>query len=354
MSTKTLRKRIALVAVSALGFGLVSTVPAFAADTQVAAGKVTSINGVASSANVATVNNAQTLTVGLTTATVSALGAGQGSNLLTISARITTAPVGGATSITAAAAADATTDGDANLPGTMTFVNTAPGGYCLQTGTADTGAVAAATSTATAAGAGFCKVSFTPTVAGTYVVTVWHDAATTGTLNDNEVSQTFSFTVGAAGASTSLQFPNSADTTASTNGTLNGIKVSAVAIETVQVSGRTGIQVGFSPQYRLTRNAGATTSDDSGTMVAKYANIAYSVANPAGTAVTVVSAQGGITASTSQNIAGSSTGIILADTAKSTSQRVDEVTGNPQKGSTVWFSAATAGTYTITAFNDAP
>ena len=31
MSTKTLRKRIALVAVSALGFGLVSTVPALAA-----------------------------------------------------------------------------------------------------------------------------------------------------------------------------------------------------------------------------------------------------------------------------------------------------------------------------------
>jgi len=33
MSTKTLRKRIALVAVSALGFGLVSTVPAFAANS---------------------------------------------------------------------------------------------------------------------------------------------------------------------------------------------------------------------------------------------------------------------------------------------------------------------------------
>jgi len=33
MSTKTLRKRIALVAVSALGFGLLSTVPAVAADS---------------------------------------------------------------------------------------------------------------------------------------------------------------------------------------------------------------------------------------------------------------------------------------------------------------------------------
>ena len=33
MSTKTLRKRIALVAVSALGFGLMSTVPVMAADS---------------------------------------------------------------------------------------------------------------------------------------------------------------------------------------------------------------------------------------------------------------------------------------------------------------------------------
>ena len=36
MSTKTLRKRIALVAVSTLGFGLVSVVPASAAITEVA------------------------------------------------------------------------------------------------------------------------------------------------------------------------------------------------------------------------------------------------------------------------------------------------------------------------------
>jgi len=40
MSTKTLRKRIALVAVAALGFGLVSTVPAFA---EAATGEVSTI-----------------------------------------------------------------------------------------------------------------------------------------------------------------------------------------------------------------------------------------------------------------------------------------------------------------------
>jgi len=49
MSTKTLRKRIALVAVSALGFGLLSTAPAKAADTTLTASSTTgTIQGTAS------------------------------------------------------------------------------------------------------------------------------------------------------------------------------------------------------------------------------------------------------------------------------------------------------------------
>jgi hypothetical protein len=356
MSTKTTFKRIALVAVASLGFGLMSAAPSSAAEN---ADHITAFNFKAATANVASINNAQTILVGLTTEAATNAGA---TDTITISGKITSYPVGGGVSVTAAAAADAAADGDANMAGTMTYSNTAPYGSCIQTATGGDGATLAATTTATAAGVGFCKFSFTPTVAGTYVFTVWAEKATAGTINDNEVSNTFSVTVGATGTALSLQFPNSADTTAAATGaSLNGVKVSHVGIETVQVSGRTGIQVGFAPQYRLTRNGAAgALADASGTSNAtKFATIAYSVTNPAGTAVTVVSAQGGTTASTSQAIAGSSTAISLgtnataAENTVAKAQAISATTGWPQKGAAVYFSAATAGTYTITAFHDA-
>ena len=357
MSTKTTFKRVALVAVASLGFGVLSTISASAADVAVTAGKITSINGVALTANTNAINTSVGLAVGVTTASQTVTGELR----LQIAGKITSYPVGGAVSVTGAEAAAAATDGDANVAGTMTYVNTPPVGACLQTGATD-GALLAATTTGTAAGAGFCKMTFTPTVAGTYVMTVWGDLDRDGAIDDNEVTQTFSFTVTSAGAVLGNQFPNSADTTAALTGaSLAGVKVSSVGIETVQVSGRTGIQVGFAPQYRLTRNGAAgAIADATGTSNAtKYATIAYSVANPAGTAVTVYSAQGGTTASASQAIAGSTTPIALgtdntaAENTVAKTQSISATTGWPQKGAAVYFAAATAGTYTITAFHDA-
>ena len=105
-------------------------------------------------------------------------------------------------------------------------------------------------------------------------------AATSTTGGDGvyavgDTYQDITVTVGAAGALLAYQFANSADATASTNGTLNGVKVSSVGAEVVQVSCRTGIQVGFAPQYRLTRNGGASNSDAGASNATKFANIAY-------------------------------------------------------------------------------
>jgi len=206
---------------------------------------------------------------------------------------------------------------------------------------------------------GTALFEFTPAVAGTYILRVWHDA--TGAATDGngiyDVGETYNditVTVGAAGALLADQIPNSADATAGDN-ELAGVKVSSVAVDVVQVSGRTGIQVGFAPLYRLTRNAGVIAANDEvPTMVGKYATIAYSVTNPAGTAVTVVSAQGGATASTSQAVPGLQTpGLTSATADIARTQAISPTTGWPQKGSLVYFSAATAGTYTITAFHDA-
>jgi hypothetical protein len=363
MSTKTTFKRVALVTVAALGFGVLTSVaPASAAEE--VAGTVTAINLTALTANTGAASTAQKVSIGLTTKVTGASG---GADTLKITGKLTSFPIGGAVSVTGEASSVAVAAAcDTISAGDLTFSNVAPYAQAICTEAGDT-ATAAVTIASTAAGAGLALFGFTPTVVGTYVMTVWNDSnvtATTGlgVLNDNEVSQTVSFTITSAGAVIGNQFPNSADTTAGVTGaSLAGVKVSSVGIETVQVSGRTGIQVGFAPQYRLTRNAAAAAiADASGVSNAtKFANIAYSVTNPAGTAVTVVSAQGGTTASASQAIAGSATPITLgtnATTAENTvakTQSIDPTTGWPQKGSIVYFSAATAGTYTITAFHDA-
>jgi hypothetical protein len=85
MSTKTLRKRIALVAVSALGFGLVSAAPsnAAAADN----GEVTAVASTAATANTYAVGQAQTFTATVTTSSVDA------TDNVDIKAMITAAPV---------------------------------------------------------------------------------------------------------------------------------------------------------------------------------------------------------------------------------------------------------------------
>ena len=351
MSTKTTFKRVALVAVASLGFGLVSPASSNAAEL---GGAVTGITAVAATANVGTTGSAQTVFVGVTTAALA--GSANAQDTLVISGKVTGYPVGGGTLITAAAAATAATDGDANLVGTMTY-SAAAGvtSQCTQTAAANGGSALAATTAATAAGTGFCKFSFTPTVAGTYTITIWGEAASIGTINDNEAANTITVTVGAPSSVVANQIPNSADATAGADSSLNGVKVSSVGVEVVQVSGRTGIQVGFAPQYRLTRNAGTiTAANEVPTMAAKFATVAYSVTNPAGTAVTVVSAQGGATASTSQAIAGLATpGLDSATADIARTQAISNTTGWPQKGSQVFFSAATAGTYTITAFHDA-
>ena len=345
MSTTTTIKRVALVAVASLGFGVLSTVPAIAGDVAVVAGNITSINGVALTANTNAISSTVKLAVGATTASQAVTGELR----LQLAGKITSYPVGGAATVTGAQAAAAGTDGDGNVLGTMTYVNTAPVGACLQTGATD-GPLLAATTTGTAAGAGFCHMQFSPAIAGTYVMTVWGDLDRDNAIDDNEVSQTFSFTIVAT--SSASEFANSADTTASVDtSTTAGLRVSSVGIDTVQVSGRTGIQVGFAPQYRVTRNAGATAGD-AVAVTSRNATIAYSVTNPAGTAVTVVSAQGGATASTSQAIAGVGTITMPTPTAAIT-QSISPTTGWPQRGSIVYFSAATAGTYTITAFHDA-
>ena len=340
MSTKTLRKRIALVAVAALGFGLMSAAPSSAANTGIG-----TLSGIALASS-ATPTAGATVTV-TATYTTAARAASGNADTIAIVGILSAVPSGGATAVTAAS-------------GTVVTCTTA---VCTLGNALNTHTVTqAATSVLVDGNTGTATFAFTPpsAVPGSYTMTVFHDAGTlNGTFEAGETFQTIAITVGSVGGAAANQLPNSASTTASVTGaTFDGHRVSSVGIDTVQVSGRTGIQVGFAPQYRVTRNgAAAAIAESTGADLAtKYATIAYSVANPAGTAVTVYSSQGGTTASASQNIAGIGTIELGADnTAANTTavtQSISPTTGWPQKGTAVYFAAATAGTYTITAFHD--
>jgi hypothetical protein len=139
MSTKTLRKRIALVAVSALGFGLVSTVPAFAVARTASAGTSTTVQaGVSSTLTTLTLSAAlvaatpDTIVVASTTGpaggaiTITDIG---GSTIVTTSAANVNT-VGQASHSLTAGTADSTTGvvtGSVNMPGVyvMTIGGTA-------------------------------------------------------------------------------------------------------------------------------------------------------------------------------------------------------------------------------------
>jgi len=249
---------------------------------------------------------------------------------------LSTYPVGGASSVTA------------GVPGTPNAIDTATttaSGNVLTSAWANDTAIVAenVVSTSTAATGGFGNFSFTPAVAGTYVLTIWNDADAGTDLDLNETANTISITVGSA-VSGLTELGNAATTTASASANLVGLLVPSVGASIDEVSGRVGLMVGFAPHYFIKRNAGhAGASADTNTA---KANLNYTVTNPAGTAVSVVTAKVAGVASTEQNIQGDAGTITTTATASTT-------TTTSTKGSVVYFNPATAGTYTITVWHDA-
>jgi trimeric autotransporter adhesin len=334
MSTKTLRKRIALVAVSALGFGLLSVAPSSAANRSV--GDVKSLALAASASP--TAGSEVTVTSTYTMAQVTDHG-NVGGDTVILMGSLTSVPSGGATAITAADGTVVTctvvacTTGNSLNKHTITI--------------ADNGLIAN-NQTGTAA------FKFTPpsAVPGSYTMTVWHDGGSANNILDaGEVYQTLTITVGSVGQAPTLQFAKSDDTTATTDAAaIAGHKVTTVGIQSIQPSGRTGVHGAFAPRYLLTRNALATP----GAAVARdlsgyYANLRFTITNPAGTAVSGFSSVTSTTAITSRDVAGNA-GIAL--TSAAVAQTSSVWTAGDQIGGTVYFPMATAGAYTVTVWHD--
>ena len=184
MKTISLKKASA-VAVASLGFGLLSVVPANSAET--AAGVISAINLKAKTANTNVTSSNVDIFFGASK-TAAAIADNDES---TFAASLTSYPAGGFVSVTGVGSAATLSFTD------TTSVDTASGSTVLiEHGT---NAAADTANTVTATGTdGLGMFRFVPTVAGTYTVTIWHDAATLGSIQATEAQQSISIVVSAA------------------------------------------------------------------------------------------------------------------------------------------------------------
>ena len=290
MSTKTLRKRIALVAVSALGFGLVGAAPSQAA-TAAYVSTATTVAGTA-------VTLGTNATVGLANAAaISQLTAAPGQ-------AIVFSVVGNA----------AFTANDRHL---LTI-----NGQSIS----QTAGTAATTNTLTSFNA--------PATAGSYAVLVRSYvggvAAPTAIIDNN-----LTLTVSASAGTTEMGLSNVT--------TANEIIVSAVGVTKKNSSGRIGVPVVFHPTFTATINAGTANTTDTAT---RKAILRYTVASPAAAAVTVFAEGSAITTSATQTVVGSGS-LTRAGTTDSASYAA------PLAGTGVQFTPTTAGTFVATVWHDA-
>ena len=222
-------KKVAVVAVASLGFGLLSVVPANATDQQSASGTVSSINLKAATANTLVTGAAQSVFVGSTQVAESAPGASN-NILLTYKGYLSSYPSGGFV----AAVADKDTAG-LTITGQSAITES---GSTLTVKGGTNAAITAETLTATGA-AGLGNFSFTPTIAGTYALTVWNDQDADGVVDVTEAVQTVSLAVTAApgySASLSTAFmgqdltdaDNSAQPTATTDAAAAPLAISTI------------------------------------------------------------------------------------------------------------------------------
>jgi hypothetical protein len=389
MSTKTLRKRIALVAVSALGFGLVSAAPssAAAADNN----EVSAVVSTAATANTYAVGQAQTFTATVTTANTV-----ESTDNVDIKAMITSSPNAATFTIDATGAAGVLgpdVDPSGNITVTTTLVTLIDSAHGLATGdkinvtgqtdtavnvtnvaitvtdantftypiTGGTAANAAAadagtryavnyTTTATDAARGVLSVTakkgglinathtfgtfaFTPTVAGSYTMTMWHDQNADNVVSASEVTGSSTFVVTAAGLGTTEAGAGSGEATTATvtntDTVGNDVLVSGLAVSFSNTP-RVGQQASVATSATFFNNR-ATAGSYNMVTNKKIATIVYSLSKPAGSASAL--------SASSQVIAAVGTAVAKDAT-------------DAASGSALTFTPDVAGTYTVTAWHD--
>jgi hypothetical protein len=182
MSTKTLRKRIALVAVSALGFGLMSVTPVFA--DEATSTEVTAVTVAAPATG--RIGSALTSNVGFTTASAA------NDDTITLKGIFVSKPAGSTATIIFDDTNLAVGGSDAETAAFTAAAGFQPSKLVVTFTDAQSDAP---TDAAHVAG----RVGFIPDVAGDYVIKVWHDADLDGAIGASEIKAADrTFTVGAA------------------------------------------------------------------------------------------------------------------------------------------------------------
>jgi len=218
MSTKTTFKRVALVAVASLGFGVLTSV-APAAAAEVAAASV-------SAGTFTTTNPSGRTGVAYTGTVVWTVATGNTDNdTVTTAVAVVNAPAGSTASPTQTVAAGTGTDG---VSGGLFTMNGTSGGTATST------------------------VSFTPDVAGSYTLIAYHDRDGNGMLSAGEASSTRTISVVSgsdAVTATIVQYNTTAAVDATGNGALvrvaltnsAGAAASLGSFESITVAVSTGV-----------------------------------------------------------------------------------------------------------------
>ncbi len=257
----------------------------------------------------------------------------------TFRAAITSKPATGSATLAWSDAANQTAAG-----GTGT-VNPAPSGSSVT--------VPFATATWTSgASATLGNLTITPVaaVAGSYVVTVWHDQNRNGIFDAGETFNTITITADTAGAA-SVDFPDTGYATVAAN---DGLYVSSVGVTVTSASGRVGVPVGFAPGYKLTNETDAPTVGANAaidvTTGAERAKLVYVVTNAAGTAVATYNSATSRLATSLDGGVQYVAPLNANNPAATLADGLEQAAFN--NGSVAWFTPAAAGVYTITVYHD--
>ena len=293
MKTISLKKRIALVAVAALGSTLVTVAPANAANNAV--GDVVSIN-LTRVTTTPVVGGAVAVNVGLVT------GANAASTEVPLTAVLTKYPSAGFVQTTASVltgtGSTATANfgygaGSASASGAVLTLGPAAGARALTAG-----------SVASSATVGAGSFSFTPAVAGDYELTVWNDVGTNSSVVDtNESRQTIAITVAAAPVATggaSLFTITSGSGTANGAGSASATSVAPavrttgtqVAVAAIAVRGSTGAALNGATVTASVSGAGLVLVNTSSSTAAGTARASSATLTGANLAYVHVSADG--------------------------------------------------------------
>ena len=275
MSTKTLRKRIALVAVAALGTGVLAVAPANA--TTITAwtkyeGNVSSINLKQVTTTPTTGSDVYVNVGAKTTTTGTVAGATNTGAITQIRGFLSSYPAGGYASVSASVNVEGATAGTPTLP-TGAATTTASSNIISVLDADDAAGLAAYDVTATTT-AGLASFKFNPTKAGTYVLTVFNDGPAVGAttignnqVDSNEAVQTISITVVAAAtlsAGTSTAYIQQGNATTAATSTTDALAVSAT--KTAGTANSASITVSM--------------NDSAGTAMASGNTISVTVAGP--------------------------------------------------------------------------